>query len=80
MYFTDVSSNIQTETVTFKPNNFVDSIRVFEQNFQRNLINTNSILQKYIEKQVELYVTLGNTSKRATGKLLGYSDGYILET
>ena len=46
--FTDVSSNIQTETVTFKPLNSSASIRVYEQNFEKNLINKNSILQRYI--------------------------------
>ena len=48
LYFTDVSSNIQTETVTFKPLNSSASIRVYEQNFEKNLINKNSILQRYI--------------------------------
>ncbi len=33
LYFTDVSSNIQTETVTFKPIGNLGVIRVFEQNF-----------------------------------------------
>lgn len=29
---------------------------------------------------MELFVTLGETSKRVTGKLLGYNDGYIIQT
>lgn len=33
VYFTDVSSNIQTETVTFKAIQNPDSVRVYEQNF-----------------------------------------------
>jgi hypothetical protein len=33
LYFTDVSSKIQTETVTFKPIGNLGVIRVFEQNF-----------------------------------------------
>lgn len=33
LYFTDVSENIQTETVTFKALKNPDSIRVYEQNF-----------------------------------------------
>lgn len=52
LYFTDVSANIQTETVTFKPTSNVGLLRVYEQNFEKNLINKNSILQKYIEKDV----------------------------
>jgi len=33
LYFTDVSSNIQTETVTFKALNDPNSIKVYEQNY-----------------------------------------------
>ena len=40
LYFTDVSGNIQTETVTFKAIEDPNSIRVFEQNFEKNLVNT----------------------------------------
>ena len=39
LYFTDVSSNIQTETVTFKALDNPESIRVYEQNFEKNLVN-----------------------------------------
>jgi hypothetical protein len=37
-------------------------------------------LKKYIEKDVALNVELGTTSRRVTGKLLGYNSGYILQT
>jgi hypothetical protein len=33
LYFTDVSSNIQSETVTFKAIKDTENIRIFEQNF-----------------------------------------------
>jgi len=33
LYFTDVSANIQTETVTFKPTTNIGLLRVYEQNF-----------------------------------------------
>jgi hypothetical protein len=52
LYFTDVSTNIQTETVTFKALQNSENIKVFEQNFEDNLINTNSILQKYINSNI----------------------------
>lgn len=48
LYFTDVSENIQTETVTFKALKNPTSIRVYEQNFEKNLIDKSSILNKYI--------------------------------
>lgn len=72
LYFTDVSSNIQTETVTFKAIKNPESIKVFEQNYEANLINTNAILKKYIEKQIEINAKVGTTSTRVNGTLLGY--------
>ena len=44
LYFTDVSSNIQTETVTFKAVENPEGVRVYEQNFEKNLVNTQAIL------------------------------------
>ena len=80
LYFTDVSSNIQTETVTFKSLSNPEDIKVFEQNYEANLINPTAILKKYIEKEVSLNVRLADRSLRVTGILLGYNGGYILET
>lgn len=80
LYFTDVSSNIQTETVTFKALNDTENIRVFEQNYEANLVNTNSILERYINKNIEIYTKLGENSYKLNGTLLGYSSGYILQT
>lgn len=80
LYFTDVSSSIQTETVTFKALNNTESIKVFEQNFEANLINTEAILQKYIDKDIEITAKVGEKSTRVTGTLLGYNSGYILKT
>ena len=80
LFFTDVSSNIQPATVTFKALNNTDSISVFEQNYEANLVDSFSILKKYINKEVDLYVKLGENSRRVLGTLLGYSSGYILRT
>jgi hypothetical protein len=80
LYFTDVSSNIQTETVTFKALTNTEDIRVFEQNFEQNLVNTNAILDKYMNKEVEIYAKLGDKSYKLNGTLLGYNSGYILQT
>ena len=80
LYFTDVSSNIQTETVTFKALKNPESIKVFEQNYEANLVNTQAILKKYINKWIDIYAKMGSSSTRVNGTLLGYSDGYILKT
>ena len=52
LYFTDVSSNIQTETVTFKAIENPESIRVYEQNFEKNLVNEEAILKRFINKEI----------------------------
>jgi len=44
LYFTDVSSNIQTPTVTFKALNNTETITVYEQNYEANLVSSSSIL------------------------------------
>lgn len=59
LFFTDVSSNIQTETVTFKALKETESIKVFEQNYEANLVDTNAILKKYLNKNIEVYARLG---------------------
>ena len=66
--------------MTFKAIQDPNSVRVYEQNFERNLVSKNGILEKYLEKQVTLYVDMVDTTRRVSGKLLGFNSGYILET
>ena len=80
LYFTDVSSNIQTPTVTFKAIRDPLSVRVYEQNFERNLVNRDGVLDKYIDQEITVYVDMVDTSRRVTGKLLGFKSGYVIET
>lgn len=53
---------------------------MYEQNFEQNLVNTNAILQKYIEKEIEIIAELGDEVRRVKGKLLAFNSGYILQT
>lgn len=80
LYFTDVSENIQTETVTFKPLKNPTSIRVYEQNFEKNLIDQRSILKKYLEKRIDVVAELGDQVRRLSGILLSQDSGFILKT
>ena len=66
--------------MTFKAVSNPESIKVFEQNYEANLINKNAILKKYIEKEVTIFVKLGDRSIRVTGILLGYQNGYIVKS
>lgn len=54
LYFTDVAANIQTPTVTFKALKNPGSVRVYEQNFDNNLVSKENILKKYLVKRIEV--------------------------
>lgn len=56
------------------------SIRVYEQNFEKNLVDTSSILQKYIEKKIEIVAEFGDQPRRLSGILLSQAGNYILKT
>ena len=53
---------------------------VFEQNYEANLVNTRAILEKYIDKNITIRARYGNNSVKKTGVLLGYNDGYIIQS
>ena len=78
LYFTDVSSNIQTETVTFKALQDTDNVRVFEQNYEANTINANAITEKYLGQEVTVWARFGQNSVKITGTLLGTRGGLML--
>lgn len=80
LYFTDVAEGIQTETVAFKALDSPESVRVYEQNFQANLISTPALLKQYLEKEIEIFAKIGETGERIEGTLLGYTSGVVLRT
>ncbi len=43
-------------------------------------MSTELILQKYFEQQLKIVTKLGKKSKKVIGTLLGYKNGYILNT
>ncbi len=53
---------------------------MFEQNFEDNLVNTNAILKKYLNKHIQVAAKMGDKSVKVSGILLGYNSGYILQT
>ncbi len=68
--FTDVASAIDPTSVSFKSLGRPD-VRVLEQNYEYDLVNTDSLLKRYIDKNVIVYVK-GSGSKggsRMVGKL-----------
>ena len=76
--FTDVAALIDPTTVTFT--SLSDpATRVLEQNFQFDLVSTQKLLQKFIDRQITVDKPNGNTIVPITGTLLSAIDGIVLK-
>jgi hypothetical protein len=75
--FTDVAALIDPTTVTFT--SLSDpATRVLEQNFQFDLVSTQKLLLKFIDREITVDKVTGNTVTPITGKLLSATDGIVL--
>jgi hypothetical protein len=75
--FTDVAALIDPTTVTFT--SLSDpATRVLEQNFQFDLVSTQKLLLKFVDKQITVDKNVGNTVTPITGTLLSATDGIVL--
>jgi hypothetical protein len=76
--FTDVAALIDPTTVTFA--SLTDpATRVLEQNFQFDLVSTQKLLLKFIDKQITVDKSVGNSVQPITGTLLSAIDGIVLK-
>ena len=76
--FTDVAALIDPTTVTFA--SLSDpATRVLEQNFQFDLVSTQKLLLKFIDRQITVDKSAGNTVTPITGTLLSATDGIVLK-
>jgi hypothetical protein len=76
--FTDVAALIDPTTVTFA--SLTDpATRVLEQNFQFDLVSTQKLLLKFIDKQITVDKNVGNSVQPITGTLLSAVDGIVLK-
>ena len=75
--FSDVAGLIDPTTVTFA--SLTDpGTRVLEQNFQFDLVSSDKLLQKFIERPVTVERAVGNPASNASGTLLSSTDGLVL--
>ena len=75
--FADVAGLIDPTTVTFT--SLSDpATRVLEQNFQFDLVSSEKLLLKYLDKPITVERVLGNQSVQLTGTLLSSVDGLVL--
>ena len=77
--FTDVAGLIDPTTVTFA--SLTDpATRVLEQNFQFDLVSTDKLLLRYLDKPITVERAVGNQVSSTSGTLLAASDGLILRS
>ncbi len=75
--FTDVAALIDPTTVTFT--SLSDpATRVLEQNFQFDLVSTDKLLLKFIDKPITVERAVANQNATITGTLLSSIDGLVL--
>ena len=76
--FTDVAALIDPTTVTFT--SLTDPrTRVLEQNFQFDLVSTQKLLLKFIDKPIVVDRVSGNSTTTVNGTLLSAIDGLVLK-
>jgi hypothetical protein len=75
--FTDVAALIDPTTVTFASLS-EPRTRVIEQNFQFDLVSTDKLLLKYLDKQITVERPAGNEAVTITGTLLSSMDGRLV--
>ena len=81
--FTDVASAIDSTSVNFRCLSAPGAVSVLEQNYEYDLVNTDSLLQRYIDKNVTVVLkgSGADTGKEVTGLLLAaLNDNLILQS
>ncbi len=75
--FSDVAGLIDPTTVTFS--SLTDpGTRVLEQNFQFDLVSSEKLLQKFIDRPVTVERAVGTQAATSSGTLLSSTDGLVL--
>jgi len=77
--FTDVAALIDPTTVTFTSLSDPGT-RVLEQNFQFDLVSTDKLLLKYLDRPITVERAVGNDTVSLTGTLLSSGDGLVLKS
>ncbi len=78
--FTDVAAQIDPTSVHFKPVNSSDQVSILEQNYQYDLVSSSKILEKYVDKDIELFTKSEDAKgeeKSYKGTLLSYSNDNV---
>jgi hypothetical protein len=76
--FTDVAALIDPTTVSFKSLSDPEGTRVVEQNFQFDLVSTQKLLEKYVDRDINVEQARGDSVETFGGTLLSTSGGLVL--
>lgn len=76
--FTDVAAQIDPTTVAFSSLTDPAGTRVIEQNFQFDLVSTEKLLQRFIDRQISIERLIGNRIETIDGTLLSTQGGIVL--
>lgn len=77
--FTDVAEFIDPTTVSFA--DLTDAkTAVLEQNFQFDLVSSQKLLEKYLDKEITVFVPAGDKVEQVTGTLLSANPTVVLQT
>lgn len=76
--FTDVAGLIDPTTVSFTSLTDTTGTRVIEQNFQFDLVSTEKLLAKFIDREIAIERSVGNKAETLEGTLLSTQGGIVL--
>jgi len=76
--FSDVAALIDPTTVTFQSLTDPGGTRVLEQNFQFDLVSTQKLLSRYVDRKVSVESPQGDGVKLLDGTLLSAHDGLVI--
>ncbi len=77
LVFMDVASSMDPTSVHFVSNTNPDAITILEQNYEYDLVSTEALFRRYIDKEIEIRTEDGRT---VSGILLSYSGSLVIQT
>ncbi|MDX2148267.1 MAG: DUF4139 domain-containing protein [Planctomycetota bacterium] len=77
---TDVAALIDPTSVLFQSLTAPDAVSVLEQNFEFDLVSSQRLLEKYLDREIGVVVQRGDQQDVVRGTLLSTSGGLVLRT
>jgi hypothetical protein len=77
--YSDVAAYIDPTTVTFKSLTDANGTSVLEQNYNFDLVSTQKLIEKYVDQNITVEQSYGNSIATFQGKLLTSNGGMVLQ-